>query len=375
MILTIISHTPHFLINGSIHGWEPTIREINHLSVIFTKIYHIAPFYDYGVHNAMGRYNSNNIEFVPIKPSGGKGIFNKIDILFKIPYNLKKIIRTCKNTDWIQFRGPTNLGLYVLPYISYFSSKYRWVKYAGDWNQYKPPLSYLFQRHWLNNNFQKSIVTINGTFVNQKRHLLSFENPCLTEKELIEANLNFKSKSYLKKLNLCFIGRMDNEKGSTKLVNALKNMNDNSWIGDVFFIGDGPQKKWCQEKANSIDNLNTVFTGFIPRSQLNQVYKKCHILILPSTASEGFPKVIAEGAAHGLVPIVSDVGGIGKYIDMSNGVIINEASAKQILSKLIWLEKNRPILKRMANNSSQLSKIFTYEQYNKKIRNIIDSSA
>ena len=49
-------------------------------------------------------------------------IFNKIDIVFKIPYNLKKIIRICNNTDWIQFRAPTNLGLYVLPYISYFSN-------------------------------------------------------------------------------------------------------------------------------------------------------------------------------------------------------------------------------------------------------------
>ena len=89
MILTIISHTPHFLINGSIHGWEPTIREINHLSVIFTKIYHIAPFYDYGVHNAMGRYNSNNIEFaiilhlvsfIPYTIVGGFFLF--ISILF-----------------------------------------------------------------------------------------------------------------------------------------------------------------------------------------------------------------------------------------------------------------------------------------------------
>ena len=44
--LTIISHTEHFKnVNGEIVGWEPTVREINHLSNIFDLVYHVAPFF------------------------------------------------------------------------------------------------------------------------------------------------------------------------------------------------------------------------------------------------------------------------------------------------------------------------------------------
>ncbi|RMH12405.1 MAG: capsular biosynthesis protein, partial [Gammaproteobacteria bacterium] len=44
MKLAIISHTEHYLRNGQIVGWGPTITEINHLTEIFEEIWHVAVF-------------------------------------------------------------------------------------------------------------------------------------------------------------------------------------------------------------------------------------------------------------------------------------------------------------------------------------------
>ena len=374
MILTIISHTPHYNYSGKIYGWGPTIREINYLSLIFSKIYHVAPLYKETFHNATSPYNSKKIKFVPIKPSGGQGLLNKIDIVLKSTYNLAIIHNICKKADWIQFRAPTNLGLYVLPYLSFVCTKYRWIKYAGDWNQYRAPLSYAFQKHWLQNNFQKSLVTINGQFPNQRNHLKSFENPCLTNNELTKAKNIFKSKTYYQKLNLCFVGRMDIQKGAEKILKALLFMDNTSWINSIYFVGEGPEKINYEIQAKQFQKIKIVFTGFISRSKLNKIYEKCHIQILPSFASEGFPKVIAEGAAYGVVPIVSNVGGIKDYINQENGILINDISAKKISYALGWLQKYRSRLQDMAENCHLFSKLFTFESYNMKIKQIIKTN-
>ena len=138
--LLIISHTEHFKTDkGIIVGWEPTIREVNSLIRIFDKIYHIAPQYKTRPHKANCRY-IGNINFIPISPSGGNNIIDKLKILFFIPNNLFTIIRMINKVDWIHFRSPTNLGLYVLPLLSLLRKKKKWVKYAGNWKQKDIPV-------------------------------------------------------------------------------------------------------------------------------------------------------------------------------------------------------------------------------------------
>ena len=65
MVLTIISHTPHYRIERDIYSWGPTSRELNYFSKIFTEIYHIAPLHSGKATNVYVKYESANIKFIP----------------------------------------------------------------------------------------------------------------------------------------------------------------------------------------------------------------------------------------------------------------------------------------------------------------------
>ena len=122
--LGIISHTPHYRNkNGEFVGLEPTLREINHLTQIFDTIYHVAPLHSEMPNKATIPYTSNKIIFIPLKRTGGKTIINKLRELFFIPYNLYYIIKIIRRVEWIHFRAPTNMGLFVLPLISLLRDK------------------------------------------------------------------------------------------------------------------------------------------------------------------------------------------------------------------------------------------------------------
>ena len=370
MKLAIISHTPHFKNNGTILGWGPTVREINYLRNIFDKIYHIAPLYKGHPSESYIEYLNEDIKFVPIKPSGGSTLKNKINIFLTFPSNLSIIHKICKKIDWIQFRSPTNLGLYVLPYLKLFNKKKYWVKYAGNWKQINPPVSYFLQRYWLNNVLKNSIVTINGKWLKQKSHILSFENPCFSEQELFEANKIKKTKKFSKKVNICFVGALERGKGIYILIDALKLSKQYSSIRKIYFVGDGNEKQKIKLLAKKKSSFLIDIKGPLSRKKLNEVYSKCQIIILPSK-SEGFPKVIAEAISFGCVPIVTDVGGVCHYINKTNGVILKERSPLEIKNAIDFLINDRIRFKKLAEESLKTAKLFTFENYNKRIKKYI----
>ena len=90
---------------------------------------------------------------------------------------------------------------------------------------------------------------------------------------------------------------------------------------------------------------------------------------MPSTASEGFPKVIAEAMNYGCLPIVSNVSSIGQYINVNNGFIVKPTTAQKLTDILedIVQEKKEKHLKEKAIKAYKVAKNFTFEHYNFRI--------
>ena len=364
MKLAIISHTNHYIKEGKVVGWGPTIREINHLNVLFDEIYHIAPIHKKEAPESSLPYTNSQTNFIPLIPYGGDKISEKVSIITSAPHNLsviRNVLKKFGKNDWIHFRAPTAMGIYVLPYLSINRKSKLWVKYAGNWNMDKPPLSYSFQKWWLENNFQRSKVTINGNWKNQKEHLIDFKNPCFENKELQSANLSAKKKNFENKLTLCFSGSLTENKGAGILLEALKNFRRKDEIEEVIFAGDGVMRSQYEKSAEAI-NLNITFRGFLGRKDLEKVYEKSHLIILPSE-SEGFPKVIAEAAAFGCVPVVSDVSSISQSFNSLNGFLLKDINQGEVTEKLKEAFSNRMDLKKKSEECIKTSSQYTYENY------------
>ena len=163
MKVAIISHTEHYAdSDGIILGWGPTIKEINQLSEHVESLIHIAPLHSGTAPQSSMRYSNTRIQFIPIKPSGGEGV-KKFSILASAYSNIRIIKKALKEVDIVQFRAPTGIGVYILPYLKFFNNKKYWVKYAGNWKDENMPLGNKFQKWWLQNcTSNNTKITING---------------------------------------------------------------------------------------------------------------------------------------------------------------------------------------------------------------------
>lgn len=370
MKLAIISHTEHYKSSdGTLVGWGPTITEINYLLAVFDTIYHVSMFHDTTPPASALPYISDRIIFVPLPVLGGHTIGAKLELLNKSPVVFKIISNTLKEVDWFQFRGPTGIGVYVIPFLKFCVKKPGWFKYAGNWNQENPPLGYRFQRWILKQQSRK--VTINGRWEDQPMHSLSFENPCLTMQDVLEGNKISKQKSIEGPLTYCFVGRLEKPKGVERIIKAMASLSyeDKLLVKAVHLVGMGPELKYFQSLAAKSD-INFLFHGALPREKVFEIYKISEVFLMPTTASEGFPKVIAEAMNFGCLPIVSNISSIGQYIkDNETGICLENVSSehlKNVISALSTMSSEH--FSKMLINQREIVEKFTFDYYNNRIK-------
>lgn len=372
--LVVISHTEHYLDeNNVVKGWGSTINEINFLAEHWEEIYHVGCLYSIPAPASSLPYTYQNIHFVPIPPYGGKRFFYKVFIVSKIPKIIVQVVKTIRGASEVQLRLPTSMGLFLLPLFSFLiPRKFTfWVKYAGNWSQENPPMSYRIQRWWLQKNIAKCKVTINGFWENQPKHCMSFENPCLTNEDIVNGRIIASNKIFESPFVFCFVGRLEAAKGMDKIIVALKNIPIEK-IDKIHFIGDGSETANYKKETGFLGS-KAIFHGFLNKENVHELLRKSHFLLLPSE-SEGFPKVIAEGACYGVIPVVSNVGSIGHYINDKNGFLWNVSSGESYNSILLQaVQTDKLQLKEMSGTVGELAEKFTFDNIMVKLHTQIFS--
>lgn len=366
MKLAIISHTEHYkLTDGTIVGWGPTVLELNHLLDIFDTIFHIAVLTNKNAPKSALPYTSDKIQLVPIKKVGGKKLIDKFEILTQCSKVVKTVDQVLKKVDVFQLRVPTGMGVYLIPYLTFFSKKKGWYKYAGNWKQENPSFSYFLQRWMLKKQRRK--VTINGQWSHQLNHCITFENPCIDTKSRGDLHEVIQRKNKIEKLIFCFVGELNTKKGVDLILESLNKMGENR-MDEFHFIGVGEKLAYYKKNIkNSI--IKTIFHGSLSKSAVIEIYKKSHFIVLPSV-SEGFPKVIGEAMNFGCIPIVSDVSCIGQYIEHGkNGFLLNPISSSELLINFKnCMELNLSDIEEINKRNFILAIKFTYAYYNKQLK-------
>ncbi|WP_417371554.1 glycosyltransferase [Gelidibacter japonicus] len=369
-ILTIISHTEHYKDgDGTIVGWGPTVQELNHLLEVFDIIYHVAMLYPGQPPESSHPYVSNRIIFIPLPAVGGPKLRDKMQIIVKSFTVVQIINSTLRKTDYFQLRTPTGIGVFLIPYLTLFVKKKGWYKYAGNWNQKNPPLGYALQRWMLKQQTRK--VTINGAWPEQPKHCLTFENPCLTLSDINEGELIIRDKSIEGKLHICYVGRLEKPKGVERIIKSIDLLSpaEKQRIEAVHLVGDGKDMTYFKTIAAD-KGVNFIFHEFLSRKEVFDIYKKSQVFMMPTTASEGFPKVIAEAVNFGCIPIVSTVSSIGQYVKhLESGYCLNEVNSDEIIGALRHVfHMNNEDYQLMLTKQRLIIEKFTFVHYNKHIR-------
>ena len=188
---------------------------------------------------------------------------------------------------------------------------------------------------------------------------------------------NFSNKfSNLQNKQLISVGRLENVKGFTDLIDIFNIFQKNhpDWILNI--IGDGSEKQNLQNKINELNLHNKIFLcGTKLSDELEKEYLNSSIYLMTSF-SESFGLVLVEAASYGLPLIAFDSAQGAKEIieNNKNGFLIPNRDKKQFAKKIDEIINNFELQKSLSENSiivaNKFSKNNISEIWNKFINNI-----
>jgi glycosyltransferase involved in cell wall biosynthesis len=318
--LLIISHTEHHLRGGTLVGWGPTVREISHLAGIFESVTHIATLRPDPAPDSEIAYTSDRVRFVPLPPSGGSGLGAKLGILLAYPRYatvMLRELRALSADDVVHVRAPANVALLAMLLLVFVRQPARrWIKYAGNWHPDAPDApSYRFQRWFLKTGLHRAQVTVNGEWEGDPPFVHSFINPCLTDEEARAGGGIARAKTLDDPLRLIFVGRLERAKGVERALRALAAVTARGIPAEIDLIGDGKERPELEALARELGIADRAhFHGWVARTAIAPYYQQAHLMLFPTNSSEGWPKVISEAMAYGVVPLAGSVSAIPQFL-------------------------------------------------------------
>ncbi len=308
MRLLIVSHTPHYRAAGQLVGWGPTVRELDHLAELFVEVVHVAPVYDDAAPGSALAYTSPRVRLRPVAPAGGETLRAKLDVARLYPAYTAAIRDEMARADAVHVRCPANISLLALALLRVARRPQpRWVKYAGNWQpEGAEPWSYSVQRRWLAANRHRGVVTVNGQWPDQPPHVHTFHNPSLTETELAAGRRAAAGKLLALPLELLFVGALNDAKGVGRVLQVAQALREQGVPYRLRLLGDGPDRRRYESWAADHGLSDVIFHGWVSPQAVGRFNAAAHIILHPSQ-SEGWPKVLSEAMAYGVVPIASAV--------------------------------------------------------------------
>jgi glycosyltransferase involved in cell wall biosynthesis len=103
---------------------------------------------------------------------------------------------------------------------------------------------------------------------------------------------------------------------------------------------------------------------------LHSYYHKAHLFIFPST-SEGWPKVLSEAMAHGVVPIASAIASIPEILEGADaGLALPPEDIEAFVDAVIMYTQDVKAWKKASLNGIRAASNFTYEYYLSSVKDM-----
>lgn len=168
-----------------------------------------------------------------------------------------------------------------------------------------------------------------------------------------------KEKYRLKENVVVYVGSVDKKYQLQPLIEAMvKVVKENKDISSLI-IGDGIYKSYFEKMVEELKlTKNIVFTGRVPYRDIPKYLKISNIGIayFPDTISikSASNVKVFEYMAAGVVPIVSDVGDLPKYVDMGRaGEVIEQGNTEKLSNVILSLIEDTERCETMAKHAQE----------------------
>lgn len=370
MIFVIITHVPHLLQKKQYFAYAPYVREMNSWIRNADEVILVAPITKSAKATIDASYKHENIELMPIAGFDVLSLKTILLSMYKIPKISWQIYKAMQKADHIHLRCPGNIGLIGCLVQIVFPKKRKTAKYAGNWDpQSKQPWSYRLQKWLLSNTFlTKNIqVLVYGEWKGRTKNIKPFFTATYSEAD----KLPFTQKNLERGISFVFVGALVKGKNPLYAIQLVEKLVQRGYTISLALYGEGLERKVLADYiiSNGLEDYIEL-KGNQSQSVLKEAYQHSHFVILPS-ASEGWPKAIAEGMFWGCVPLSTAVSCLPYMLDYGRRGVLLEMDLEKDQAQMVLLLENQLDYNEKQKKAADWSRAYTLDVFEKEVGDLL----
>lgn len=269
----------------------------------------------------------------PLTPPKGTKLWRKILLLFWLIRNSVMLATNIYKADIVHVPIPSDIGTIGI-LIAMAARKRLFVRHCGNWHIQRTLAETVWKIFMEQFASKKNVMLATGGASRQpsrhNQHIRWIFSTTLTRKELEHCSIN-NNRNIKTGARLIIVCRQTRNKGTGHLIDSLPLILKT--IPDVALdvVGDGEALQEFKLHAIHLGIEDKIkFHGKVNHEEVIKLLKQAHVFCYPTSASEGFPKVVLEALACGLPVITTRVSVLPELIMNGCGVLIYDKTPLQI---------------------------------------------
>jgi glycosyltransferase involved in cell wall biosynthesis len=317
-------------------------------------------------------FTSPKIKIIPLKEwvNPANALLVKIVMPFWFLRYSVLFLRKIISADAVHVPLPSHLGLPAV-ILSWIIGKRLYVRHCGNW---LAPKSFVekFIKWFMENTPGKRRVYFATGGSDNPPSIKNNEIEWIFSSSMWEAELqqSVQGKEITEgKIKLIHVARQELAKGAIIIVEALPILLKNGFEVSLTIVGEGLGISVIKGRVEELGLEKYVsFTGKLNHEGVLEKLNESTIFCYPTSASEGFPKVVLEAMSLGLPIITTPVSILQTLIPLSGaGLLIERADPILVAERVLYLISNPNAYSLMSLNGITKAKDFTLESWSNKI--------
>lgn len=368
MRLAVISHKVCWHSSDSPSGFVTDggfPQQMGAISELFDETRIVVPCATSGSTAGLSPLVGSNLSIVPLSEPKGAGLRRKINIPFWLIRNCITIFRESRKADAVHSPIPGDVGTVGMA-VAMILRKPLFVRHCGNWLVQRT-LAERFWK-WSMEYFAGGRNVMLATGGSAK--VPSERNPNVEwifatslKRAEIESNspLELPTETPVRLIIVC---RQEEHKGTDVVLESLPLIIQEvpNIILDV--VGGGSKLATFRKQAAAL-NLEdrVIFHGKVVHTRVIKLLKRSHLFCYPTSASEGFPKVVLEAMAIGLPVITTKVSVLPQLIGNINGILLDRPAPSDLANAVLELCSDRAKYRSRSASAIETAKSFSLEDW------------
>ncbi len=368
MRLAIVSHKVCWRSSESQSGYQTDggfPLQMKAISELFSETKVIVPCDNEPNINGLSPLVGRNLHVCPLSVSRSIGLKSKLNFPVWLLRNGKIIWNEMRQADAVHAPIPGDVGTIGMLF-ALLQRKPLFVRHCGNWLVQRTAAEHFWK--WSMERFaggRNVMFATGGTNESPSKRNSNIKwifSTSLRKDEIGKAVVReLPSDGKIKLITAC---RLEDRKGVDIVIASFPSILEKFPNATLDVVGDGSLINKLKEQAENLEIQDKIiFHGKVKHSKVIDLMKMAHLFCFPTSASEGFPKVVVEALASGLPVITTKVSVLPKLIGNGCGVVLDEASCDKLVETVINICSNPVKYKKMSEQAINTAKQFTLENW------------